>query len=120
MLTAVDAAPSAKDVVLAVVGASAALAGFVLVFTGILVTSYQGLIGRPGISDVTLSRFRSAAWLSVAVFGVTLLDLFLGVLWLDRDGGHSLYRFLVNLFYVELACLAITAGYVTARVLLRS
>ena len=109
-----------KDVVIAVVGASAALAGLVLVFAGVLVTSYQSLVGRPGITDATLERFKSAAWLSVAVFGVALLDLFLGVLWLDQSGGHSLYRFLVNLFYVELACLAITAGYATWRVLLRS
>ena len=120
MLTAAAAAPTAKEVVLAVVGASAALAGLILVFLGVLVTSYQGLIGRLGITDVTLRRFKSAAWVSLAVFGVTLLDLFLGVLWLDQDGGHTLYRFLINLFYVELACLAITAGYVTARVLLRS
>ena len=33
------------DVVVAVVGTSAAIAGFTLVFLGILVTSYQSLLG---------------------------------------------------------------------------
>jgi hypothetical protein len=120
MLTAVDASPTSKDVVLAVIGASAALAGLVLVFVGILVTAYQGLIGKEGISDKTLDRFEGAAWVSFAVFCLALLSLALGVVWLDWDGGQTFYKVVVAIFFVEVVALGLAAFYVTSRVLLRS
>jgi hypothetical protein len=107
-----------KDVILAIVGASAALAGLVLVFLGILVTSYQGLLGR--VSETTLTRFRVATWLSFALFAFALLTLALGVVWLDSEGGDTFYAVVTALFFAELITLSLAALYVTWRVLLRA
>jgi hypothetical protein len=106
-----------RDVVLAIVGASAALAGLVLVFLGILVTSYQALLGR--VSERTLGRFRVATWLSFALFAFALLTLGMGVVWLDAGGGDTFYMVVIAFFFAELISLSLAALYVTWRVLLR-
>jgi hypothetical protein len=107
-----------QEVVTAVAGASAALAGLVLVFLGVLVSGYQTLLGR--VSENVLDRFRTAAWLSLGVFALALASVALGIAWLDLDGGHRLYVAVVGLFFVELAALLVVAVYATWRVLLRS
>jgi hypothetical protein len=107
-----------KDVVTAVAGASAALAGLVLVFLGVLVSAYQTLLGR--VREDILGRFRNAAWLSLGVFTLALASLALAVSWLDVDGGHRLYVVIVGGFFLELAALFAVAVYATWRVLLRS
>ena len=53
-LTIVDQTSAGKDTVVAIVGASAALAGLVLVFLGILVTSFQSLLGN--VRETTLAH----------------------------------------------------------------
>jgi hypothetical protein len=105
-----------KDVVLAEAGASAALAGLVLVFLGVLVTSYQGLLGRVGRD--TLSPIRGGAWLALGVFGVGLTSLTLDIIWLASDGGQGLYVATLVLFFTLLAGLVGVAVF-SARLLLR-
>lgn len=102
---------------MAIVGASAAFAGLVLVFLGVLVTSYQSLLGR--VSDATLERFRNATWISLGGFVAGVLNVALGIAWLVADGGDAFYAVVVAVFFVELAALAFAAWYATARVLLR-
>lgn len=109
---------SHKDVVLAVLGAGAGLGGLVLVFLGILVTSYQGLLGR--VSERTLGRFARAALLSLAVFVASLASVVLGVVWLIAEGGDAFYVLTVVVFFVDLALLVAVAAYVTLGVLLRA
>jgi len=106
-----------REVVVAVVGASAAIAGFVLVFLGILVTSYQSLIGR--VSDATLGRFKRTAVASLIVFGLGLASLTVGMSWLVADGGHYFYVVVLVLFFAAVAAFALDAAYVTFYVLLR-
>jgi hypothetical protein len=115
-LTVVDQTSTNKDTVVAIVGASAALAGLVLVFLGILVTSFQSLLGNVRVT--TLDRFKKATWMSLAVFVLALASMVLGVTWLVADGGHGFYLVIVVAFFVQVGALAVVAAYVTTRVLL--
>lgn len=110
-------APGRADVVTAIVGASAALAGFVLVFLGILVSSYQTLIGNA--TEATLRRFKSAAVASLAAFATVLTSVALSLVWLVADGGRCFYIAVLVAFFVALGTLATLASYVSFRVLLR-
>jgi hypothetical protein len=107
-----------RETVTALVGASAALCGLVLVFLGVLMTSYQNLVGDQ-VSDSILARFRKAAWLALVVFALALTSVGLGVAWLDADGGHTFYMIVVGVFFTELLALLAVAVYSTWRVLLR-
>jgi hypothetical protein len=116
-LTCVDQSPAAKDTVIAIVGSSAALAGLVLVFLGVLVTSFQGLLGN--VRDSTLDRYRNATWISLGVFALALASMALGVTWLVAAGGHTFYILVVIAFFAQVCALALVATYVTTRVLLK-
>ena len=110
-------AATRADVVTAELGASAAFAGLVLVFLGVLVTSYQTSLGQTSIA--TLERFRRAAWLALGVFLVALASVAAGAAWLATDGGTALYDATLALFFAEIAALVAVAVYSTTRVLLR-
>ena len=102
---------------IAEVGASAAFAGLVLVFLGVLVTAYQTGLGETSVT--VLARFKRAAWLALAVFLLALAGVAVNAVWLAVDGGAALYGVTLGLFFAELAGLVAVAVYVTARVLLR-
>lgn len=110
--------PSRKDVVVAEAGAAAALVGFVLVFLGVLVTSYQTLLGQA--SRDTLAPFRRAAWTALAVFALGLASLTTSLVWLIVGGGKCFYVVTLVLFFAELGGLIVVAVYATWRVLLRT
>jgi hypothetical protein len=116
-LSLVAQALNQRATVLAIVSASAAFSGLVLVFLGVLVTSYQGLLGRVG--EQTLHRFKNATWIALAVFLAGVVSVALGIAWLAAGGGHALYVFILVSFFMELGALAFVAWYSTARVLLR-
>jgi hypothetical protein len=116
-LPLVDQSPSAKDTIIAIVGSSAGLAGLVLVFLGVLVTSFQSLLGN--VRDATLSRYRNATWISLGVFALALASMSLGVTWLLAAGGHTFYVLVLIAFFAQVGALGLVATYVTARVLLR-
>ena len=105
-----------KDVVITAIGAGAALAGFVLVFVGILISSYQTLLGRA--SEDTLTRFKRTAWLAFALFALGLVSVALGTAWL-LDSSTWLYYAILLAFFAELGGLLVVALYATWRVLLR-
>ncbi len=109
--------PSHSDVVIAEVGAAAALAGLVLVFLGVLVTSFQTLLGR--VSDDVLSRFRRASWFAVAAFFLATASLLVSTSWLAAGGGHSFYVATLVLFFLAVGSLIVVTLYSTTRVLLR-
>jgi hypothetical protein len=106
-----------REIVITLTGASAALAGLVLVFLGFLIASYQPLIGRVG--EQTLARFRAASKGALAVFFVSLLSLLVDTTWLVAEGDHAFYVGAVVLFFVLLAALAALALFSTVRVLLQ-
>jgi hypothetical protein len=105
-----------EDVVLAATGASAAIAGLVLVFLGVLVTSYQQLLGTA--SQKSLDRFKRASWLTLGVFIISLIALTLSTSWLVADGGKSFYVAALVFFFLQLGALAVVAAYSTCRRLL--
>jgi hypothetical protein len=107
-----------EDVVIAVTGASAAIAGLVLVFLGVLVTSYQQLLGS-SVSVKTLARFKRASWLALGVFVVSLIALTLSTSWLAVGGGKCFYVATLVFFFLELGVLALVALYSTIFVLLK-
>ena len=113
-LTVVDD-PTAKDAVLAVVGASAGLAGLVLVFLGVLISTYQARLGNA--REATLQRIRTATWISLGAFVFCLAVVALAAAWLSVPGGHCFYVAVLVCFFVELSGLVALAGYATARVL---
>jgi uncharacterized membrane protein len=106
-----------KDVVIAEIGAAAALAGFVLVFLGILITTYQSLLGR--IAAEKLVAFRTAARLAVGVFLLGLTSVAVSTAWLVAGGGKAFYVATIVVFAAELLALVEIAVYATWRVLLR-
>jgi hypothetical protein len=89
-----------KDVVLAILGASAALGGFVLVFLGIVVTSYQSWSG--GVPDQVVEPYRRLGRVLVGTFGLCLFALFTSLIWLVDGGPDAAYGVTVGLFVAEL------------------
>src|SRR5438552_1314995 len=60
-----------KDVVIAILGASAALGGFVLVFLGIIIASYQSYSG--GVPDQVVQPYRTTGSALLGTFGLSLV-----------------------------------------------
>jgi hypothetical protein len=106
-----------KDVVIAEIGAAAAFVGFVLVFLGILITTYQTLLGQ--IAADKLARFRAAGRLSLLVALVGLASVVVSTSWLIAGGGKAFYVATLAVFFAELAALVAVAVYSTWSVLLR-
>jgi hypothetical protein len=115
MLAALATEPEPKDVVVAILGASAGAAGLVLVFVGILVTAIGGYPG--GTSQATLRPLRVGAWSGLGVFTLSLLTAALSLLWLAANDARSLYVVVISLFMVLLVALLLLAvGVVKATV----
>jgi uncharacterized membrane protein len=102
--------------VIALVAAAAALAGLVLVFVGVLLTTYQTLLGQ--ISADRIAQFRSAAWSGFAAFLLGLLSVVVSAAWLVASGGQSFYDVTLAVFFADVLALAIFASVAT-RILLR-
>jgi hypothetical protein len=109
--------PTHSDVIIAITGASGALAGLILVFLGVLIAAYQPLVG--GTTERVLRRFRGASLWTLVVFGLSLVSVVLDVAWLMAQGGHCFYVAAVVMFFVQLAALAAIACYATIGVLLK-
>lgn len=108
-------APSKKDVVVAALGASSALAGLVLVFLGVVISQYEEL--TPGVPPSASTPHRRAVAALLGIFFVGLVSAALALLWLVTGGGSLLYAALVALFFLQLAALFLAALYTTYRVL---
>jgi hypothetical protein len=93
-----------KDVILALVGASAGLTGFALVFLGLVIAAYTALEDDAPAS-VRRPLQGSAAVIFLA-FAAGVLALGAGILWLIRGGDdHTLYVVSCALFWVDLAAM---------------
>jgi hypothetical protein len=103
--------PVPKDVVLSVFGASAGIAGLVLVFLGILITTIGTYPG--GTSDLALQPYRRAAWASIGVFGASLAAVALSLAWLAVSHVHWLYILVLVSFAALLLILLVLAAAVT-------
>ena len=106
-----------KDVVIAILGASAALGGFTLVFLGIVITSYESYAG--GVADRVLSPYRRSGAVLLGVFAVCLITVALSLLWLINGGSVGLYDATIALFALELVVVFGGAVVATRMVLWR-
>jgi hypothetical protein len=106
---------SRSVVVVAITGAAGALSGFVLVFLGILVSSYQSLLGH--VNREKVEAFRRASRASLGVFLLGLTTVALSTSWLVASGGTAFYVVALILFFAELAALILLAVFATSRAL---
>jgi len=89
---------------LGLLGASAALAGLVLVFLGLVVGAYGGFAGdTPGSVRAPLRR---TGWVILVPFALGIACIATAAAWLILlDGGSRLYVATVTLFLAQLAAL---------------
>ena len=106
-----------KDVVIAILGASAAFAGFTLVFLGIVITSYESYSG--GVADHVLRPYRLSGTVLLGVFAVCLITVAVSLLWLVNGGSTGLYDTSIALFALELVVVFGGALWATRMVLWR-
>jgi hypothetical protein len=95
-----------KDVVIALLGASAALVGLILVFVGLVVNAYIALPGdTPAVVKAPLRR---TAGFTLIPFGLGLIQIAAATFWLVCQRGW-LYGATIGLFIATLVTLAIVA-----------
>ncbi len=105
-----------KDVIVTLLGASAGLSGFVLVFLGVVVTAYQGYAADT--SPKVLRRYQRSALIALVAFGVGLLCVAIAAAWLiDRHDNQRLYLLTMWTFAGQLALLAVATGRVVRQAL---
>lgn len=106
-----------KDVVLAILGASAALAGFVLVFLGVIIASYQSYAG--GVPEQVVKPYRTVGGILLGTFGLCVLTVLVCLVWLVGGGPAETYGLMVGMFVAELAGVLGAAAWATRLVLWR-
>jgi len=103
-----------KDVVVAILGASAALAGFVLVFLGLVLSAYHEYSGA--VSAAVKRPYRSMAVVLYTTFCIALGTIAVCIGWV-LGGGDPIYRIAIGLFLVELVALMVSAAWALRLVL---
>jgi hypothetical protein len=107
--------PVPRDLVIAILGAGAALAGLILVFIGVLITTYQGVGGGLGPArPYDIKRLRWLLWISVGLFCWSLATCGLGLWWLAVGGRSLLYDLNLWWFVADLVFLALFAVFCVA------
>ena len=104
-----------KDVVIAILGSSAALAGFELVFLGIIIAAYQSYSGSVPVHVVQPYRLTGTALLGT--FAVSLVTVAISLLWLSSGSPTGLYGWAIGLFAVQLVAVFASAAWATRMVL---
>lgn len=101
----------------AILGSSAALAGFVLVFLGVVIASYQGYAG--GVPDEVVRPFRRSGVVLLGTFALSLVTVAVSLAWLMNGGSAGLYDTSVILFGLQLVAVFAAAAWTTRMVLSR-
>lgn len=109
-------AVSHQDVITTVLAAAGALAGLVLVFLGIVVTTFQSY---PGDATKEIrDGFRQDSILTLIPFTLGIICVCLSIVWLLLSKNNEvLYLATIVIFFAQLASLLLSAGLVTWRVL---
>ena len=103
-----------KDVVLAILGASTALAGFVLVFLGIVLTTFQAYTGA--VPAEVKRPYRSTAVVLFTTFCVSLGTIAVCMAW-ALAGGDAFYKVSIAMFLLQLLALLGSAAWTLRLVL---
>jgi hypothetical protein len=104
--------PEPKDAIIGILGASVALAGLILVFSGLLYTQ-SAAFPRDTTDDIVIDRFKRAARLAFWPFLLWLLDAAASVSWLLCPTHHWIYTITWAGFFIMLA---VTTVYAFGRV----
>jgi hypothetical protein len=100
-----------KDVIIAMLGASAGLAGLILVFVGLLVSGYQSY--PADTPKKVKDSARDAIWPALGVFAFGIVSTFIGALWLAVPGGDIFYWACVVVFLADLLAIVAVAAKTT-------
>jgi len=106
-----------KEVILAILGASAALGGFVLVFLGIIIASYESYSGA--VPEQVVHPYRTLGGILLATFGLCLFAVLVSLAWLVGGGPNGAYGVPVVLFALELVAVFAAAVSATRMVMWR-
>lgn len=94
-----------KEAVQAFIGSSSAIAGFTLVFLGLVVSARSSY--DADTPKAVLDRYTSPAIAAVSAFAASILSIGLGAWWLLDDGHNDLVLdILVLVFALQLVLLA--------------
>jgi hypothetical protein len=104
-----------KDVVLAILGVSGALTGFVLVFLGVMIASFQSFGGN--VPAPVVRPYRMTGGVLFGTFGYSLVTVATCLAWLALGGPTALYGWTIGLFVVQLVAVFLAAGWATRMVL---
>ena len=104
-----------KDVVLALLAVSAGLAGFVLVFLGVIIATYQSYAGN--VPAQVVRPFRTTGGVLFGTFGYSLITVGVCLVWLALGGPSGLYGWAIGLFALQLVTVFLAAGWTTRMVL---
>lgn len=104
-----------KDVVVAILGSSTALGGFVLVFLGIIIAAYQSYPG--GAPEQVVKPYRITGSALLAAFGLSLITVAVCLMWLANGGTPGLYGWTIALFALQLVAVFAAAAWATRMVL---
>jgi hypothetical protein len=104
-----------QDVIVTVLGAAAGLAGLVLVFLGIVVSTFQSYNAVDAAT--VLPGFRRDAKVILGSFALGLVCVGLSVAWLLTRNNQGLYIAAIVTFIGQILLLMVAAGLVTKRVL---
>jgi hypothetical protein len=104
-----------KDVVIAILGSSAGLGGFVLVFLGIIIAAYQSYPGTASEDVVRPYRVTGSALLGA--FALSLVTVAVSLIWLINGGPAGLYDWTIALFALQLVTVFGAAAWATRMVL---
>lgn len=92
-----------EDIILATMGAAAGLAGLVLVFLGIVISTIQSYPGATGRR--VKRKYVVLGWGTFALFALSLATVLFALLWL-MNGGATLYGAAITLFVVVIVGMA--------------
>ena len=104
-----------KDIVVAILGASAALAGFELVFLGIIIAAYQSYPGS--VPEHVVQPYRTTGSALLGTFGLSLVTVAISLIWLINGGSIGLYGWAIGLFALQLIAVFSSAAWATRMVL---
>jgi hypothetical protein len=108
-----------KDVILAIFGVSAGLAGLVLVFLGLVVSTYQSF-DRP-TPKVVLARYQRVAGFTLGAFVLGMASVILDALWLLKLGhSQGLYLATAWVFGAQVVALLAATGWTIRQLVWRS
>lgn len=105
-----------KDVVLALLGASAGLAGLVLVFLGLVATATGSFPG--GTKSAIVAKARRPVWAVLTSFSLGIACVAVATCWLlALNDPHALYLAAAWLFFAQLISLVVATVWAVRKAL---